>query len=122
MTLKADANNTADATSKALTVGAIAAQGGGSEATISDTADVYAVIGPNAHVSGLTGKLTVTALSTSLATATSGGDGGGLADIKIIHPDARAEGDTYPELNGSVGTTRVDSALGTVGDAGAFEI
>ena len=122
LTVKADGKNGADATSKAITVGIISAQGGGSEAGIGDGADVQATVGSNADINGLTGKLTVTALSENLATAQSGGDGGGFADIKIIHPNASDDADTTAELLGDVGGTHIDAALGTVGDAGAVEI
>ena len=123
MEIKADATNTADAASKAITVSfGIAASGGGSEARIGDAADTEAIVGSSSSIDGIEGKLTVTAIATNLATAKSGGKGGGGIDIKIIHPESSDAADTTAELNGSVGTTALDPVLGTVGVAGASDI
>ena len=121
--IKADATNTADASSKAITVsGLIAASGGGSEATIGNGADTEAIVNSSSSINGIAGNLVVTAVATNRAIAKSGGKGGGGIDIKIIHPEATANGDTTAALNGNVGTTTTDPVLGTVGVAGAFDI
>ncbi len=121
--IKAKATNTADAASKAISVSfGIAASGGGSEARIGDGADTEAIVGSQSSINGISGNLVVTAVATNIATAKSGGQGGGGIDIKIIHPDSKAEGDTTAALNGSVGTTAIDPVLGIVGVAGAFDI
>ena len=123
MEIKADATNTADASSKAITVsGLIAASGGGSEATVGNGADTEAIVNSSSSINGIQGNLVVTAVATNRAIAKSGGKGGGGIDIKIIHPEATASGDTTAALNGNVGTTTTDPVLGTVGIAGAFDI
>ncbi len=122
MTLWADGTNTVESESKVLTGAAIAIQGGTSEATVDDGADTSAILNGNVGTGVLSQKLTVKATSLNRATAVSGGDGGGIATIQVIRPSAVDRADTIAELNGSVGSTHVDPAVGTVGDAGAAEI
>ncbi len=120
MEVLAEGTNTAKATAKVLVIGLIAAAGGDAKSKIETTAMTEAVLGGT--VNGLSQKLTIKAHSVNRAASGAGGDGGGLADIKIIHPDAISHGGTSARIEGSVGGTHVDPALGTVGDPGALVI
>ena len=122
MELTADSTNTVESTSKVLTVAIVGAQGGTAEATIDDGADTSAILNGNVSTGALSGKLTVKATSLNRASAISGGEALGVASITVIRPAATDRADTIAELNGNVGSTHVDPAAGTVGDAGAAEI
>ena len=122
MTVEADATNTAKSTLKVLSTGLGSVTGGAANATIAAATVTSAVVGGTAKISGLTAKLLVYAHAVNRAIAVAGGKGFGGISIGVIYPAAVDRAVTKAELNGDVGSTHVDPAVGTVGDAGAAEV
>ncbi|MEO6494544.1 MAG: hypothetical protein ABIP99_17070 [Ilumatobacteraceae bacterium] len=122
MTVEANATNTVTATLKVLATGLGSVTGGSADANITDAAVTSAIVGSSAKISGLTQKLFVYAHAVNRATAVAGGKGFGGVSISVIFPSAVDNAITKAELNGDVGTTHIDPAVGVVGDAGALTV
>ena len=122
MTIEADATNTVKATLKVLATGLGSVTGGAADAKITNTTVTSAIVGSSAKISGLSQKLLVYAHALNRATAVAGGKGFGAVSISVIYPSAVDQAITKAEVDGDVGTTHTDPAVGVVGDAGALTI
>ncbi|GAB3043216.1 hypothetical protein GCM10027052_26710 [Parafrigoribacterium mesophilum] len=122
LTIEASGTNTVDATLIAIAAGLAGVNGGVANADISTAAVTAAIVGDPAEISGVTGKLVLYAHARNRATAASGGVAFGGVSISTVSPTATDKAVTKAELNGDVGTTHIDPAVGRVGDAGALVI
>ncbi|WP_203230655.1 calcium-binding protein [Agromyces humi] len=120
VTIEADAANTVYAKLNAVAAGLAGVNGGEATAKITNATVTSAIVGDPAEISGVTQKLMLYAHAVNRATAVSGGIAAGGVSISTVSPTAIDQAVTKAELDGDVGTTHIDPAVGKVGDAGAL--